>query len=332
MRKVIIITVMLTMSIASQAQLNNIISSISNKIDDIKSSIAQSLVKVDTVAVTVTDTIAADTVPAKTPEAVPGETVNAQPVVIDGGLPYLRKVYDNAVYAKNIVSKIGLGINGMGKDITLDGRLQMRKGEVIRITVTPFGLMEVARLEFTPTYVLLIDRIHKEFVKASYDDVAFLKSEGLTFYTLQSLFWNELFQPGKARLNDSDLRLYTTSPSSAADGQGETISFTQDKMVFTWQTDKDAHITATEINYGAGTKDASNVKVSYGNFIPVGVKMFPKREYITFNTKAFSTGTMSLNIDMNNISTDSSWEATTNVSSNYKQVTAEEFFTRLSNL
>lgn len=311
MKKILLATALLSVSIASQAQLNDIINSLSGKIDGLKAAIAQSLVSVDTIAV---DTVSVDTVAA--------DTVATDTVVVV--LPYLRKVYDNAVYAKNVNSKISLGIKGVGKDLTLDGKLQMRKGQVIRITIVPFGLMEVARLEFTPTYVLLIDRMHKEYVKASYDDVAFLRTEGLTFYTLQSLFWNELFQPGKAKLSDSDLRRYSL--------QGGTVSFKQDKMLFTWQTNQNALITSTNISYGAGTKDASSVSVSYGDFTPMGVKQFPKSEHITFNTKAFSSGSMSLNIDMRSISTDADWEPTTNVSGSYKQVTAEEFFSRLGKL
>ncbi len=311
MKKILLATALLSVSIASQAQLNDIINSLSGKIDGLKAAIAQSLVSVDTIAV---DTVSVDTAAA--------DTVAADTVVVV--LPYLRKVYDNAVYAKNVNSKISLGIKGVGKDLTLDGKLQMRKGQVIRITIVPFGLMEVARLEFTPTYVLLIDRMHKEYVKASYDDVAFLRTEGLTFYTLQSLFWNELFQPGKAKLSDSDLRRYSL--------QGGTVSYKQDKMLFTWQTNQNALITSTNISYGAGTKDASSVSVSYGDFTPMGVKQFPKSEHITFNTKAFSSGSMSLNIDMRSISTDADWEPTTNVSGSYKQVTAEEFFSRLGKL
>ena len=159
------------------------------------------------------------------------EKANADFAARQQRLSYLRQVYDKAVYVQNISSKISLGIQGMGKDVTLDGKLQMRKGQVIRLTIVPFGLMEVARLEFTPTYVLLIDRIHKEYVKASYNEVEFLKTEGLTFYTLQSLFWNELFQPGKARLAEGDLSLYTTDDLSNG---GKKINFQHENMSFSW--------------------------------------------------------------------------------------------------
>ena len=242
---------------------------------------------------------------------------------------FLRKVYDNAVYMQNISARIDLGISGLGHDITLDGKIQMRRNQVIRITITPFGLMEVARLEFTPTYVLLIDRIHKEYVKASYNDVAFLKSEGMTFYTLQSLFWNELFQPGKEKLSDGDLSLFDVKNNN--DG-ADKITLVADKMTYEWTTDNKALIKAANITYCKGTAQQSNVNVAYDNFVPLGVKLFPSRENITFNSKAFSTGSMSLNINMGTISTDANWEPRTSVSDRYKQVTAEDFLSRLGKL
>ena len=244
-------------------------------------------------------------------------------------ISYLRQVYDHAVYAQNISSRIDLGLQGLGKDITLDGKLQMRRGQVIRLTIVPFGLMEVARLEFTPSYVLLIDRVHKEYVKASYNEVSFLKAEGLTFYTLQSLFWNELFQPGKAKLKDGDLASFSLNKKS--NGMSE-VTFSEKRLQLSWTTDKKAYITNTDITYDKSTKNESSVNVTYNNFVTLGTKRFPAHERITFNTKAFSTGTMTLDINMGTISTDGGWEATTTVSDRYKKVTAEEFFTRLGKM
>lgn len=74
---------------------------------------------------------------------------------------YLRKVYDNAVYTKNIVSSIDFTINTGSKNISVGGSIRMRKDDVMRIQLTALGLMEVGRLEFTKDYVMIVDRIHK---------------------------------------------------------------------------------------------------------------------------------------------------------------------------
>ena len=244
-------------------------------------------------------------------------------------LNFARQVYDRAVYVKNISARINLGITGMGKDIAIDGRLQMRRNQVIRITITPFGLMEVARLEFTPDYVLLIDRMHKEYVKADYADVPFIKAEGITFYTLQSLFWNELFQPGKEKLGDSDLSAFTVAKN---DDGTSTLSYDADKMNYQWTADGNAFIKAADITYCKASAQQASVNVTYDRFTPLGVKQFPTQENVTFRSKALSSGSMSLNINMGSISTDSNWDANTNVSDRYRQITPEEFLDRLGNL
>ncbi len=74
----------------------------------------------------------------------------------------------------------------------------MRKDEVIRIQLfIPILGTEVGSLEFTPDYVLIIDRLHKEYIKADYTQVDFLKKQGINFYSLQALFWNQLLLPGQ---------------------------------------------------------------------------------------------------------------------------------------
>ena len=103
-------------------------------------------------------------------------------------LNFIQKVADNAVYATDIVGDLKLNIKANGRDISAPGSLHMRKNQVIRIQVfIPILGTEVGRLEFTPDYVLLIDRLHKEYIQASYQQLDFLKNNGLNFYSLQSL-------------------------------------------------------------------------------------------------------------------------------------------------
>ena len=121
-------------------------------------------------------------------------------------LAFLQKVADNSVYAKNIVGDMKFNLVIGDKNITATGALRMRKNEVIRIQLfIPLLGTEVGRLEFTPNYVLVIDRLHKEYVKADYNQLDFLKNNGLNFYSLQALFWNQLFLPGTERLSEVSL-------------------------------------------------------------------------------------------------------------------------------
>ena len=78
---------------------------------------------------------------------------------------------------KNLVSDLSFTVNTGKKEISVPGILHMRKDEVIRLQLLiPIIRSEVGRIEFTKDYVLFIDRIHKQYVKAKYNDVAFLKT------------------------------------------------------------------------------------------------------------------------------------------------------------
>ena len=238
-------------------------------------------------------------------------------------LDYLRKVYSNATDSKNLVSKIDFTIDGMGKNISVDGKLYMRKDEVIRIVLAPFGIMEVGRLEFTPDYVLVIDRMHKQYVKATYNDLSFLKNNGLNFYSLQALFWNELFLPGTDKLTDKQLDNFDAEISSGAKRK---VTVKSGGLNFEWDTTSaTGRIDAANVTYGIGTANASNASWKYDTFSTLGSKMFPANQTISFASKAVkSNSTMKVNVRMKKLTTDSKWEAHSTVSDKYTKVSAEE--------
>ena len=126
--------------------------------------------------------------PAVTPSASTTEKTspsnNVPPTKRDTTVPDWEK-------HSSVTAKLDVKINDGKNNISVDGRLQMQHDVVVRVLVTPLGLMEAGRLEFTPDYVLLIDRIHKQYVKESYDNVEMLKKNGITFQVIQNRFWDE---------------------------------------------------------------------------------------------------------------------------------------------
>lgn len=245
-------------------------------------------------------------------------------------LKYVHKVNDNAVYAKDIVSKMDLTIDAMGKHITVDGKIYMRKDEVIRLVISPLGLMEVGRLEFTPDYVMIVNRLEKEYTKATYSDLDFLKNNGVTFYTLQSLFWNQLFMPGKNSLGEGDIAKFGADMTQT---QQRHITLKQNSLLLDWTTDvARALISKAAITYGKGTAQASNMDFDYADFVPVGSKMFPSKVSMSFNSKAVNSGKMTLTVKMNKVTNDSGWESKTTLSGKYTEVKAETLFRKLVNM
>ena len=248
-------------------------------------------------------------------------------------LTFVQKVYDNQVYAKNIVGNMSFNLQMGGKDITVPGSLHMRKDEVIRIQLfIPILGTEVGRLEFTPNYVLIIDRLHKEYIKADYTQVDFLKKQGINFYSLQALFWNQLLVPGVQKVSESDLKKFDANLDET--GENVPVNIKYGNMGYTWQANRSTgRIADATVVYKDSRSGASTAKIQYGDFKNVGVKLFPASQHLTLSaTVDGKHREIKMNMEMNDVKTDSNWNAQSEISSKYKQVSPEDVLGKLMNM
>lgn len=248
-------------------------------------------------------------------------------------LTFVQKVSDNQVYAKNIVGNMSFNLQMGGKDITVPGSLHMRKDEVIRIQLfIPILGTEVGRLEFTPNYVLIIDRLHKEYIKADYTQVDFLKKQGINFYSLQSLFWNQLLVPGVQKVSESDLKKFDANLDET--GENVPVIIKYGNMSYTWKASRSTgRITEANVMYKDSRSGASTANIQYANFKNVGVKLFPASQHLTLSaTVDGKHREIKMNMEMNDVKTDSNWNAQSEISSKYKQVSPEDVLGKLMNM
>lgn len=245
---------------------------------------------------------------------------------------FMRKVYATQVDAKAVSSKIKFAVKAGQKDLSVSGSLKMKKDEVIRIQLTAFGLMEVGRLEFTKDYVLVMDRMNKQYIKVKYSDVGFLRSNGLDFYAVQALFWNRLFIPGRQSVDLSSLGKFAVEAGTAA--TDNTVALKYGDMNYQWNADKTSGlIKSVDMTYSGKAAGRTSVRCDYGSFKSFAAKKFPSE--ITLTLKGVNLkggGDMSVNISMDKLDTDSDWETYTTVSGKYKQVSVEDVINRLLKL
>lgn len=103
---------------------------------------------------------------------------------------------------KQFVSDLDITI-AFGKDnFDLGGRLSARRGDVARINLTYMGFVEVATIEFTPSYLLFVNRMGKQYTKAGYKDLDVLVKNNITFETIQEQIWSR-FDTTKGMAFDS---------------------------------------------------------------------------------------------------------------------------------
>lgn len=243
-------------------------------------------------------------------------------------LAFVQKVANQKVSTQNIVGKMSLNVHMGSKNITVPGSLHMRYGEVIRIQAfIPLLGSEVGRIEFTPDYVLVIDRLHKEYIKEDYNKVDFLKNNGLNFYSLQALFWNQLFVPGTKSISEANLMDFGVTET----GNSKNITLKKGNLNIVWNADNaNGRISTAKATYSSLTQGKSSLNWTYSNFKAAAGKMFPAYQKFTFATTAIKNqSNISLTIDMDGVKTDSKWEAKSEISKRYKKIEATDVFGKL---
>ena len=90
---------------------------------------------------------------------------------------------------KQFVSDLDIAISYGKEQVDLGGKLSARRDDVIRINLSYMGFIEVATIEFTPDYLLFMNRINKSYTKAGYKDLDVLVKNNITFETMQETIW-----------------------------------------------------------------------------------------------------------------------------------------------
>ena len=247
------------------------------------------------------------------------------PVVVNTeNATFIDKVSANAQTTKFITSKVKFSVEVGSQDISLTGNLKMKRDDVIRLQLMAFGFVEAARLEFTKDYVLIMDRINKQYLKAPYQHIDFLRNSGLNFNSLQAMFWNELFQPNRTTLSNEDMQKFTTN----TDSEDVVISLSDTKIDYSWLANQNTgRIKMTNILYKDRLNGNSQLNWDYVGFTQLenSNKQFPNDMKVTLNTQ---NKEVKLGIKLNYIGHETEWETRTEISNKYREVNIDEILRR----
>ena len=247
-----------------------------------------------------------------------------QPVADEAVSSWMNKVRSTANQTEFVTSKLKFTVEVGALKQSLTGNLKMKRNDVIRLQLMAFGFVEAGRLEFTRDSVLIIDRVNKQYLHAPYRYLEFLRKSGINFYTLQAMFWNELFLPGKPEVTEADYPLFKTH----ADNEYNMLSVESDdkKMLYSWLTDiTTGRIKMANIVYTPVQGPSTQLNWDYQGFSPLGRKLFPDDMNVTLTLPSKE---VKIGVKLNYLGTDSDWEPRTTVSNKYRSVEVDEILRR----
>lgn len=226
---------------------------------------------------------------------------------------YIGNVILNAGGWTALTAKMSLAIDLEGKGATkVNGTLRIKKGEVIQMSIAPLLGIEVARAEISPDGVLVIDRMNKRYVEVSFAEVKALAKVDLDFHTLQALFLNELFLPGKGDLTQRDVSSFKVKQES----EGILLDVKRAKR-FSYQFLTEAPEALLKESFIGLNGTPYVLRWEYDDFRRLGQKQFPADMQVAFigGKKPVKAG-----FALSRLSTDADWETHTEVSKKYEKV------------
>ena len=246
---------------------------------------------------------------------------------------FISSVKDNAQTAKFLTAKVKFSVEVGPQKLTLTGNLKMKRDDVIRLQLMAFGFVEAGRIELTKDYVLIMDRINKQYLKAPWMSVDFLRNSGMNFQTMQALFWNELFRPNQTSLVKTSTKQVIDSIANYSileSGDDMIISLEEGKMDYSWLASRnDALIRMANILYKDRFNGNTQLNWDYDQFKKLNKSLFPHKSAITLTTPDKE---VKLGMTLNYIGADTEWETRTEISNKYREVTVDEILRRFMSL
>ena len=230
---------------------------------------------------------------------------------------FVENVIENASGWEALTAKMSLTLDlGRKGETKVSGTLRIKKGEVVQLSIAPLLGIEVARAEISPDGILVIDRMNKRYVEVSFAEVKALIKADLDFHTLQALFLNKLFLPGKGDLTARDASSFKVE----LEAEGVWLNVKRAKRFgYHFLTEapeallKESYIGLNGTSYGLRWK--------YDDFRALERKQFPVDMKLAFEGgKKLVKAALALS----RLSTNGDWEARTEVSKKYEKVELEE--------
>lgn len=236
----------------------------------------------------------------------------------------IAAINNNRSGLNQVTGKMSLSLRYGDKSVGVSGNIKMKRNDVIQLSLQFLGMMEIGRVEMTQDYMLILNRHGKQYMKASYADIPYFKQNGISFYTFQSLFWNELFCLGG---NDKApaAKMFTE------ENKNEKIVLSSESKQVALQFLVSVLSGALQQTTIAPANSPTTLQWNYNEWANVNNKTFPSNMTLKANYKSTA---IEANFKLSRLRTDEKWTdtRTTFDEKKYQQITLQQALSMIANL
>ena len=241
------------------------------------------------------------------------------------GEEQMEAVIGNTLVFDSFSSRLRMTIPLKKGEYTLNGTLKMQRDQLIQISLLlPIIRTEAARIEISPEYILVIDRMNKRYASVPVGELREVFHTEVDFPMLQSLFSNNIFLPGKYNLTRKDYSSFSAQLESDDEVQ---LSRKSREFVYSFLTSMQTNrligssIETHSSQYGLQWK--------YANFVPVGETTFPSEMTILVGKKKAPSRTT---MELSRLSIDKQTLTPTPAPTRYEQIGLNDILKMLEKL
>ena len=221
-------------------------------------------------------------------------------------------VADNSLEYQTFSGKMKASVRLGKNNVDINAYLRIIKDEKLQLSLQMPILGEMFKLAISKDSLILIDRMNKQFVAESMQDIKQTSSFDFNLNNLQALFTNQLFLAGKPAVTTADFQLFTINQEKE-----QAFLTAKDKYInYTFTVDYTDHIKNSMMT---GNSGKTTMNWSYDNFSPLENKrLFPMQMGMNLNS---STNKLSLNLAFSKIDLDKDIEIDFNIPKKYNRIT-----------
>ena len=166
-----------------------------------------------------------------------------------------------------------------GSDISLKGKLRIKRGEGVQISITPLGLVEAACIEFLPQKIKFINKLTKKYTEVPYSEATAIGLGGINYKAIEAIFLNYAFLPdGRPACNGlKEFDIKENGDSYQLTTKGNTA------MQYSFLIDKNC---GSLVTLNGNSSTGESIKCSYSKFAKLDNVSFPNDISINFNGDA----------------------------------------------